>query len=218
MSTTLEHEEATLDEATSDAFEMTPDVWGPPPTRGPEDSRRQWMLLGMALSSTLSVLALIVSLFALAGNGNHTVTTAAATAGGAGAMAGMPGMGASSGSTGVPAQTLTMAFKSDTEHGRKGPDGQWHDAALPAMLTVRAGAHVTVTLYNYDTSPHSFTSPTLGTDTVVPGGSATAPHKATVSFTAPSAPGKYLWYCSQPCDPFAMSHIGYMEGYVTVTS
>jgi hypothetical protein len=27
--------------------------------------------------------------------------------------------------------------------------------------------------------------------------------------------GHFEWYCMQPCDPFSMSHLGYMRGYIT---
>jgi plastocyanin len=134
-------------------------------------------------------------------------------------MNGMPmGSGAAAAATTSSAkpEAVSMSFKSDTEHGKKGPDGTWHDAGLPAIYTVHAGATVTVTLYNYDTSPHSFTAPTLGVDQAVPGGSASNPSQVTFKFTAPNKAGHYEWWCKFPCDPWATTHNGYMRGYVTV--
>lgn len=118
----------------------------------------------------------------------------------------------------VPAATIAIVAKSDTEHGRKGPDGKWHDAFLPADFTVKAGQRVTLTFTNYDDMAHSFNAAQLGVNVTVPGGSAKKPGTATVTFTAPTKPGAYLWICAMPCDPWAMSHDGYMRGYVKVTA
>jgi plastocyanin len=114
--------------------------------------------------------------------------------------------------------SVILNVKSDSEHGKRGPDGSWHDAFLPADFTVHAGSAVTVTVYNYDDMPHSFTSPSLGVDQTIPGGSISTPAKTTFIFTAPSKPGGYQWWCALPCDPWAMAHNGYMRGYVTVSA
>jgi plastocyanin len=116
-------------------------------------------------------------------------------------------------------EALTLSVKADDEHGRKGPDGKWHDAFLPADFTVHAGAKVTVTVENYDGGPHTFTSPSLGVNAIIPGGgSLSAPQRVTFTFTAPKKTGKYQWWCAAPCDPWAMAHNGYMRGFVTVTA
>ena len=115
-------------------------------------------------------------------------------------------------------QALTLNVKSNTEHGKRGPDGNWHDAFLPADFTVHAGETVTVTVYNYDDMPHSFTSQSLAVNQTIPGGSASSPSKTTFKFTAPSRSGSYQWWCALPCDPWAMAHDGYMRGYVTVSA
>lgn len=101
---------------------------------------------------------------------------------------------------------------------KRGRDGKWHDAAVPAIFTVHAGDKVTVTAYNHDSSPHTFTASTLNTNQVIPGGSAGNPSQATFTFTAPTKPGRYQWWCSIPCDPYSMAHVGFMRGYVTVTA
>jgi hypothetical protein len=37
----------------------------------------------------------------------------------------------------------------------------------------------------------------------------------TFSFAAPAA-GTYTWQCVDGCDPWAMTHLGYMKGRLTV--
>jgi plastocyanin len=116
----------------------------------------------------------------------------------------------------VPAASIKLMIKSDEEHAKKGSDGEWHDAYLPANFSVDPGQKVNVTVYNYDDAAHSFTSTTLGVNEVISGGSETKPHKATFSFTAPAKAGKYEWWCALPCDPWAMEQKGFMRGEVTV--
>ncbi|MFN8164119.1 MAG: cupredoxin domain-containing protein [Solirubrobacterales bacterium] len=115
------------------------------------------------------------------------------------------------------AESVKLVIKTDEQKGKLGPDGNWHDAFLPADLSVKAGATVHVTVYNYDDAPHTFTADQLGTNVVIPGASEGKPSKATFTFHAPSKAGSYEWYCAMPCDPWAMSHDGYMRGRVTVT-
>lgn len=111
---------------------------------------------------------------------------------------------------------ITLIVKSDSEHGKKGPDGKWHDAFLPANFTVRAGARVAVTVLNYDAGAHSFTAPSLHVNAVLRAATGSTPAKTTFTFTAPKRAGEYMWWCSRPCDPWAMAHVGYMRGYVKV--
>lgn len=146
------------------------------------------------------------------------------------ALAGLAVSGCGGGSSngvataaGHPAKALagehvTILAKSDTEHARKGADGKWHDAFLPATIAAKAGQRVTVTLSNYDDAPHTFTAPGLGVNVKVAGGSAGKPATVTFSFTAPKKPGVYEWFCAMPCDPTAMGQDGYMRGHVTVTA
>jgi hypothetical protein len=191
------------------------------PRENQDRAWREWLVVGEGITALLSVLALIVALVALS---QHSATTtivksatpAAGTSAGSG-MAGMPGM--STAASAAAPQALTVAWKTDTEQGKKGPDGKWHDAALPANFTVHAGAKVTVTTENYDSSPHSFTAPGLAVNAIIAGGgSASSPSPGKFTFTAPAKPGRYLWRCTIPCDPFAMMTIGYMRGYVTVVA
>lgn len=111
----------------------------------------------------------------------------------------------------------TLVVKSDEQHGKKGPDGKWHDSFLPGDFTILAGTPVKVTIFNYDDAPHSFTAPTLHLNKLVPGVKGNTLGKVTFTFIANKS-GKYAWWCATPCDPWAMSHDGYMRGYVKVVA
>jgi hypothetical protein len=182
---------------------------------GPEDDKerawRDWMGIAIGLVGLLSIMAIILSVFALAASNSGTSASAGAVVASAG--------GGALASTAAPLakpETINIAVKADDEHGRLGPDGKWHDAFLPADFKVHPGAKVTVTVENYDGGAHSFTSPSLGVSATIPAGSMSQPHETTFSFTAPKKAGRYAWWCAIPCDPWAMSHDGYMRGYVTV--
>lgn len=172
-----------------------------------ERAWHEWTLIGAGLACLLSAIAIIVALVALsAGGSTHTtfVTTPA------------PG-GAAAATPAVAPQALTIGVKADDEHGRRGPDGKWHDAFLPADFSVHAGALVTITILNYDGGPHTFTAPGLHVNAIIPGNGALGhPQRITFSFRAPKSPGSYQWWCAVPCDPWAMTHDGYMRGVVKV--
>ena len=174
-----------------------------------ERAWHEWMMISMGLVGLLSVMAVIISTMALSSTSatRTTVVTVPVAARPAAAV------------TRPAPQTIRISVKADDEHGRLGPDKQWHDAFLPADFSVKAGATVTITVTNYDGGPHSFTSPAMGVNGMIPGGgSMSAPTHATFTFTAPTKPGKYAWWCAVPCDPWAMAHDGFMRGYVTVTA
>ena len=101
---------------------------------------------------------------------------------------------------------------------KRGPDGKWHDAILGGNLTVKAGQTVTVTVSNYDDAPHTYTVPSLNLNERIPGRSGTTPGIVKFTFKAPSTAGSYQWFCALPCDPWSMTHDGYMRGHVTVTT
>ena len=175
----------------------------------PSAAWRDWIMVGVGLSGLLSVIAIIVAVFALASKNPSRASVAPTVA--ATPVAAVPVTPA------VAPQSLTIAVKADSEHGRLGPDGAWHDAFLPADFSVRPGATVTITIENYDSGPHSFTSPAMGVNTIIPGGGTpTTPARVTFTFKAPTRPGRYAWWCAVPCDPWAMAHDGYMRGFVTV--
>jgi len=199
------------------------------------------MLAGTAL--IFSIAALSVALIRTGGNssGNNSNNNAAA----APAPAAATGAAASAApmNMALPVRNVKLTMKPDS---KRGSDGKTHDAFLPtANFSVKAGQRVRVTIYNYDDMPHSFTSPGLakgaaipageqqtqgtaqdikvmpapgiGLDKMIPAGSDKRPSKTIVTFTAPAKAGSYIWYCKMPCDPWAMSHLGYMIGRVKVT-
>lgn len=102
-----------------------------------------------------------------------------------------------------------------------GSNKHTHDAYVPAYLTAKAGQQVIVTVYNLDTSPHSFTSPALGLNVIVPGAKSQGLEGTTTfTFTANKA-GTYHWKCILPCDnggvnAWAMTHDGFMAGTITI--
>ena len=176
-----------------------------------EKAWHEWMGIAVGLTGLLSVMAIILSFVALSSS-NAGANASAQAAPAAAAAPATP-------TRAVPTQSVSLAVKADVEHGRMGSDGKWHDAFLPADFTVHAGDKVTVTVTNYDSGPHSFTSPSLGVNETIPGGgSIAAPRTMTFTFTAPAKAGKYQWWCSVPCDPWAMTHNGFMRGVVTVTA
>lgn len=207
-------------------YNETDDRFDDSDTHSKEWVWRQWMMGAVSVTALLSLLALVVGISALSNNSSTPNVGQAAPVAGA-TMAGMGAMNGSAGAaaaapTGGKAQNVDLTIKSDDEHGKRGPDGKWHDAFLPANFSVHAGATVTVTVKNYDAMPHSFTSSSLSSSSMInqniPAGSENAPSTTTFTFTAPTQQGKYLWWCALPCDPFAMATIGYMRGYVTVTA
>lgn len=186
-----------------------------------DDKRRD---LGMTqLAALMAVLLSMASLLAVAfklndDNSTHLATAASGMPMHGTVAGGMMQRGTGSGAVvGGAEESVKLTIKSDEEKGKLGPDGNWHDAFLPADFSVSAGATVRVTVYNYDDMPHSFTADQLGTDVTIPGGSEDKPSVTTFTFRAPQKAGSYLWYCAMPCDPWAMSHDGYMRGRVKVT-
>lgn len=184
-------------------------------------ARRRWWL-PLAGFGVTSLVALALS---ACGGGGATSTTATTSASGSSASS---ANATASASQSQPAQSqpaaqvsgsesVKLVIKSDEEHGKKGSDGQWHDAYLPADFSVEAGDTVHVTVYNYDDMPHSFTAPGLKVNEEVAAGSEEKPSKTTFTFQAPQKAGSYEWLCALPCDPWAMSHDGFMKGHVTVT-
>ena len=120
--------------------------------------------------------------------------------------------------TAAPSPTVdrvALAIKADTQHARKGPDGKWHDAYLPAAFSVKRGDKVVVTIRNYDPAPHTFTSTRLGLNVMIKPGSAAHPSVTSFRFRAPRV-GTYTWQCVANCDTWAMNQLGFMKGRVTV--
>jgi plastocyanin len=178
-----------------------------------EQAWHEWMGIAVGLTALCSILAMILAVVALSSSSSGASAQAATVA--------VPAAGALS-ATSVPVskpEAVKLLVKTDVEHGKRGPDGTWHDSFLPGDFSVHAGDKVTVTVENYDSSPHTFTAPSMGVNAIIPGGgSASSPHETTFTFTAPKTAGKFQWWCSIPCDPWSMAHNGYMRGFVTVTA
>ena len=158
----------------------------------------------IALVSLGALAAMAIALSACGGGGNNSGEASASA-------------GAESQSS-ATTENVKLVIKSDEEKGKKGSDGNWHDAFLPADFSVKAGTTVHVTVYNYDDMPHSFPAPDLGTNATIAAGGEEKPSKSTFTFTAPKKAGSYAWFCAAPCDPWAMAHEGFMKGEVTVTA
>lgn len=94
---------------------------------------------------------------------------------------------------------------------KPGPGGKLHDAFSVTNFTVHPGQAVKLVINNTDSSPHSITSPAAGVNIVVRPGT----HTYTLLV---QKQGRFLWYCSYPCDPWSMKHVGYMRGYITSAS
>jgi uncharacterized cupredoxin-like copper-binding protein len=203
----------------------------------------QWNHVIALIASGVALLLALVAIV-IAVNADNKTPAASSAAGMAGAMSSAGSGGSAAASSAAPTKSIVLAMKPDA---KLGSDGNKHDALVPrADLTVKAGQTVRLTISNYDDMPHSFTSPGLaqgaaippgmqqmqgtaqdlkvmpmagmGVNKDIPGAVNGHPAKVTFTFTAPSKPGTYLWYCRLPCDPWAMAHDGYMRGHVTVTS
>lgn len=186
------------------------------PTRA-TGSHSGFALLVATMALILSLGAVLAVAFRLDSTGNNFSGSGPAMMSSKGSPAGsMMGTNASVGGSGAQMQEVDLIVKSDEEHARRGPEGTWHDAFLPADFSVQPGTMVKVTVLNYDEGEHSFTSARLGTNVTIAPGSAKNPAVTTFTFRAPTKAGSYLWYCALPCDPWAMSHDGYMRGVVTV--
>jgi plastocyanin len=112
-------------------------------------------------------------------------------------------------------ERLTLVIKSDSEHGKKGPDGKFHDTFLPANFTVHKGAKVVVTVLNYDDMPHSLTASALHVNAFFMMGMAGKPSRTTFTCKAEKT-GNFAWHCNPKCDAWSMAHWGFMKGYIKV--
>lgn len=107
------------------------------------------------------------------------------------------------------AATVSPVVYASVSPGIKpGPDGKLHDAFSVTSFAVHAGQPVKLVIDNTDSSPHSITSPDAGVNIMVRPGT----HTYTLLVRKS---GHFHWYCMQPCDPYSMSHVGYMQGYIT---
>jgi excisionase family DNA binding protein len=112
-------------------------------------------------------------------------------------------------------QRVVMLIDPPPVHGLRNPNGKVVDAFIPSGFTVEQGTTVVLTIFNYDDTPHTFTSPGLGIDALIPPSRAGSPNSVTVRFT-PRRPGSFRWRCRVPCDSWSMARRGYMSGAVQV--
>lgn len=150
----------------------------------------------LALGLMAGLAALVILAFALPGAGGHHAS---------GAMTMPMSPTANTPVTGAPNISLSVAG------GNKlGPDGKMHDSFSQTDFAVRVGQPVLLRIDNADSAPHSITAPATGVSiTVLPG-------IHTYSLVATTA-GRFEWFCVLPCDPWSMTHAGYMAGYITAT-
>ncbi len=93
---------------------------------------------------------------------------------------------------------------------KPGPDGERHDAFSQTNFSVRVGQRVQLTIDNRDSAVHSITAAAAGVNVMV------RPGVHTYTLVVHQA-GRFKWVCAYTCDPFAMGHTGYMQGYITAT-
>ncbi|MEO8968737.1 MAG: cupredoxin domain-containing protein [Solirubrobacteraceae bacterium] len=109
------------------------------------------------------------------------------------------------------AQTISLSVAGSI---KKGPDGKMHDAFSKTNFAVKVGQPTQIQIDNKDASPHSITAPGTGVSIIVNPGL----HSYTMIATKA---GRYEWTCVIPCDSdahgWAMTHPGYMAGYITAT-
>ena len=93
---------------------------------------------------------------------------------------------------------------------KRGPEGEKHDAFTTTEFAVRPGQPQELRIDNTDSVPHSITSPEAGINIVVKPGT----HTYTLLV---KQSGTFRWFCTFPCDEWAMQHAGYMMGYITAS-
>jgi hypothetical protein len=119
---------------------------------------------------------------------------------------------------GKPAVASTVAAKAlDVKivgAAKLGPEGKKHDEFTKTEFAVKVGRPLTLRIDNTDNAPHSITSPVAGVNIIAQPGV----HTYTLLV---SKAGKFQWNCMLPCDTdtggWAMTHPGYMSGYITAT-
>jgi uncharacterized cupredoxin-like copper-binding protein len=97
---------------------------------------------------------------------------------------------------------------------KRGPDGKMHDSFSRTNFAVKVGQPTRLRINNADDVPHSITSAATGVSITV------RPGVHTYTMVAKTA-GRFMWMCVIPCDSdangWAMTHPGYMAGYITAT-
>jgi heme/copper-type cytochrome/quinol oxidase subunit 2 len=150
------------------------------------------------------VAALLISIVALIQSSQNSeprvVTQPAATQGAATAPA-----------VTAPARTESLKIVGGA---KLGPDGKQHDEFTKTEFAVKVGQPLKLKIDNTDDVPHSITAPVVGVNLMI------RPGVHTYTLVVTQA-GKFQWFCIIPCDSdaggWAMSHPGFMAGYITAT-
>ena len=97
---------------------------------------------------------------------------------------------------------------------KKGPDGKLHDSFSKTEFAVKAGVPTKLRIDNKDDVMHSISSTAAGVSIMV------QPGVHTYTLLVNRA-GHFRWLCAIPCDSptkgWAMTHAGYMAGYITAS-
>ena len=153
------------------------------------------LLAGVAILAALVMSTVALVLSGGKTEGVKTVTQPAVTAAAAPAVAPVISLSVSGGN-------------------KRGPDGKLHDSFSKTNFAVKVGQPTQLRIDNKDEGTHSITSPQTGVSIVVLPGIHTYTIKATTA-------GRFQWLCIIPCDSeangWAMTHPGYMAGYITAT-
>jgi plastocyanin len=161
------------------------------------------IVLGI-LGGVAVLAALVMSTVALVQSSNKAVTTVTRTVAAATAAS-----GAAAPAAAIPVIELNVAGSV-----KVGPGGKMHDAFSKTNFAVKVGQTVELKIDNKDESPHSITSAEAGVNIMVMPGV----HTYTINV---KQPGHFEWVCIIPCDSeangWAMTHPGYMAGYITAT-
>jgi hypothetical protein len=103
-----------------------------------------------------------------------------------------------------------VVYLSDTPGIKPSPDGQLHDAFSVTNFYTHVGQPVKLIINNTDDVDHSITAMGAGVSIIVKPGT----HTYTLLLRKA---GRFAWMCMLPCDPYSMSHDGYMRGYITAS-
>jgi plastocyanin len=97
---------------------------------------------------------------------------------------------------------------------KRGPDGKLHDSFSKTNFAVKVGQATRLRIDNKDASAHSITAAGTGVSLMILPGTHTYTIRATTT-------GRFEWICVIPCDGptkgWAMTHPGYMAGYITAS-
>jgi hypothetical protein len=182
----------------------TPEVSGPAPLT---DQQRFDAAVDRDSGVVLQILAgvavfaaLVMSTVALALSGGKSQETKTVT---------QPAVAVAAAPAVAPPISLSVAGGN-----KRGPDGKLHDSFSKTNFAVKVGQPTQLRIDNKDASTHSITSPQTGVSIVI------LPGVHTYTINATTA-GRFEWLCIIPCDSdakgWAMTHPGYMAGYITAT-